>query len=325
MNGTSGQDVTSKAVAFTGMGGEDVVHVIERTVRGPAEGEVRIEVRAAAVNPADIILRRSGFRPGMSGPPYPIVPGLDAAGVVEAVGPGVTRLRVGDQVMACVGVVRPDGGAQARHVVVPAASVVAIPDGATLPEASTLPMNGLTALRAIELAALREGDVLAVSGGAGLVAHYAIAIAKRNGLTVVADANPEETALVRSYGADIVVERGPMFAEAVRREVRDGVDALLDTAVLDERSFGAICDGGVYIPFRFWTGQPERGIDARAVSVFAVFDRDDRTEMLGLLTDMVASGSITLRVAGEYAPEQAADAHRALEAGGIRGRPVITF
>lgn len=97
-----------------------------------------------------------------------MVPGLDAAGVVEAVGTGVSRLCVGQEVMAAVLARRPEGGAHAQHVVVPAASVVPIPRGATLAEASTLPMNGLTALLSLQTAGLREGQTLAVSGGAGV-------------------------------------------------------------------------------------------------------------------------------------------------------------
>ena len=323
---TSHQAIGGKAVAYKAKGGYEVIEVIERAVRPPAAGEVRIAVKAAAVNPSDILLRESGFRSGFGGQTYPIVPGLDAAGLIEAVGPGVSRLHVGQQVMACVGVTRPEGGAQAQHVVVPAASVVAIPDGASLAQACTLPMNGLTALRALELAELQDGQFLAVSGGAGLAAHYAIAIAKRKGLRVIADARLEEADLVRSYGADVVIGRGPDFADAVRREVPQGVDALLDTAVLGEKSFGAVRDGGTYVPFRFWQDQPsERGIAIKPVSVFAVFDRADRTEWLEFLCGMVAAAEITLRIAGEYEPERSADAHRALQAGGLRGRPVILF
>ncbi len=123
----------------------------------------------------------------------------------------------------------------ARHAVVPAVSVVPIPANATLAEASSLLMNGLTALLALERAALGEGQWLAVSGGAGLLAYYMIALAKRRGLKVVVDAKPAEVALVRSRGADEVFERSGDFAAAVRHMVPDGADALLDTAVLGRK------------------------------------------------------------------------------------------
>ncbi|KAB0265140.1 quinone oxidoreductase family protein [Microvirga brassicacearum] len=308
---------SGKAVTYKALGGYDVIEIVDRAVRPPEAGEVRIAVKAAAVNPADVALRD----PGYSDPP--MIPGMDAAGIVEALGPDVSRLRVGDEVMAVVEPVRPDGGAQAAHIVVPAASVVPIPQGVSLAEASTLPMNGLTALRALELAALAPGQTLAVSGGAGLLAHYAIAAAKHQGLRVVADAKREETELVRGYGADVVVERGDDFAGTVRREVPEGVDALLDTALLLEKAFPAIRDGGVYIPVRGWGDTPsERGIQIKPVWVAEALER---TDMLELLRDLAESGAIKLRVTGEYAPEQVADAQRVLTTGGLRGRPVIVF
>jgi NADPH2:quinone reductase len=311
--------LTGKAITYKAPGGYEVIEIAERTVPLPEAGEVRITVKAAAVNPTDIGLRERGI-PGQS---WTVVPGMDAAGIIESVGPGVSRLAIGQQVMAAVMPRRAEGGAQAQHIVVPAASVVPIPDGVSLAQASTLPMNGLTALRALELSGLGRGQCFGVSGGAGLLAHYAIAAAKRQGLRVIADAKPAEADLVRSYGADSVVERGPDFVAAIRRAVPAGVDALLDTALLAEACFGAIRDGGVYIPVRGWGERPsERGIQIKPVLVSEVMER---TAWLELLRDMVATAAIKLRVAGEYAPERLADAQRALQAGGLRGRAVIVF
>ena len=311
--------LTGKAITFKAPGGYEVIEISERTVRSPEAGEVRITVKAAAVNPTDIGLRERGI-PGQN---WVVVPGMDAAGIIESAGPGVARLQIGQKVMAAVMPRRPEGGAQAQHVVVPAASVVPIPDGVSLAQASTLPMNGLTALRALELSGLGKGQYFAVSGGAGLLAHYAIAAAKRQGLQVIADAKPAEVDLVRSYGADIVVERGAGFVDAIRGAVPAGVDALLDTALLAEGCFGAIRDGGVYIPVRGWGDRAsERGIQIKPVFVSEVMER---TEWLERLRDMVAAAAIKLRVAGEYPPERVADAQRALQAGGLRGRAVILF
>ena len=308
-----------KAVTYKSLGGYEVIEIVERTVRAPAAGEVRIEVKAAAVNPTDILLRDPGFGDQTS----LMVPGMDAAGIIESVGPGVSRLHAGEKVMAAVMPLRPEGGAQAQHIVVPAASVVPMPEGVSFAQASILPMTGLTALNALEIAALKKGQILAVSGGAGLLAQYAIAAAKRQGIKVIADAKPADAELVRGYGADIVVERGPGFAKAIRRELPNGVDALLDSASFGEESFGAIRDGGIYIPVRGWGDKPaERGIKIKPMMVSGVLER---TEWLELLRNMVAAGEIKLRVVEEYAPTKAADAQRALVAGSPRGRPVILF
>src|ERR1700730_8412396 len=311
--------LTSKAVTYKSLGGPEGIQFVERTVRAPAAGDVRIEVKAAAVNPIDILFRDPGW-PNMTSN---IVPGMDAAGVIESVGPGVSRLHRGPKVVSAVNPVRPEGGAQAQHIVVPAASVVPVPEGVSLAQASILLMTGLTALNALQIAALKKGQILAVSGGAGLLAQYAIAAAKRQGIKVIADAKPADAEMVRAYGADIVVERGQGFAEAIRRELPNGVDALLDTAALGQKSFGAIRDGGIYIPVRGWGDNPaERGSQIKPMTVSDVLER---TECLELLRDMVAAGEIKLRVVEEYAPTKAADAQRSLVAGSLRGRPVILF
>ena len=117
--------VVGKAVTYRSRGGYDVIAIADRSVRAPGASEVRIKVVAAAVNPTDILLRD----PGLGEVPLPMTPGMDAAGVIEAVGPGVDRLAVGDEVMAVVAPRRPEGGAQAAYIVVPAASTVYKPKG----------------------------------------------------------------------------------------------------------------------------------------------------------------------------------------------------
>ena len=248
---------------------------------------------------------------------------MDAAGTIESVGQGVERLAVGDQVMAALTPRRPEGGAQCELIVVPAASVVPIPEGATLQQAATLPMNGLTALLGLEQLGLSAGQTLAVSGGAGLLASYVIALAKQRGLRVIADAKPEDEQLVRGFGADEVVPRGERFIDAVRQLAPDGVDGLYDTALLNRAALPAIRDGGGLVVVRGWQdGEPERGIQVHPVMVFEVLER---TEWLEQLRAEASAGRLQLRVAGEFPPERAAEAHRLMEAGGLRGRAVIVF
>jgi NADPH:quinone reductase-like Zn-dependent oxidoreductase len=311
-------EVTSKAVSYKGSGGYDVIHFAERTVRAPGDGEVRIAVQASAISPVDVAMRMMGS----PDPSRPLTPGMDAAGVVEAVGPGVSRVKVGDAVMAGVMPIRAEGGGQAEHVVVPEASVIAVPEGLSIVEASTLPMNGLTALLALELAALKPGQNFAVSGGAGLLASYAIPAAKAQGLRVIADAKPADVDLVKSYGADVVVERGDGFNEAVRKATDGGADAILDTAVLGKGVFGALKDGGVYLSVRQVDDAPERGIQMRPVWVNVALQR---TDMLETIKGLVEAGKIKTRVTGEFTPDKVGEAHKILEAGGQRGRSVIVF
>jgi NADPH:quinone reductase len=309
----------TRAVAIVEPGGPDVLRVVERDVRDPGPGEVRLAVRAAAVNPTDIALRLYGD----DATPPPWVPGMDAAGTVESVGAGVERLAVGDEVMAAVTPRRPEGGAQAQLLVVPAASVVPVPAGATLEQAATLPMNGMTALRGLELLDLDAGATLGVTGGAGLLASYVIPIAKLRGLRVLADAAPADEELVRGFGADVVLPRGDELPEAMRAAATGGVDAVFDTAVLGRGIFPAVRAGGALAFVRGWDGDDvEDGIEIHRVLVREVLER---TDWLQELSDLAARGVLALRVAATYPPKQAPDAHRQMEAGGLRGRAVIVF
>jgi NADPH:quinone reductase len=308
-----------RAVTIRQAGGLEVLTVAERAVREAGPGEVRIQVAAAAVNPTDIVLRERG----VDGLAPPWTPGTDAAGTVESVGPGVPRLRPGERVMAVVNPRRPEGGAQAELIVLPAASVVLMPEGATPAQAATLPMNGLTARLGLEQLGLAPGGTLAVTGGAGLVASYAIPLARELGLRVIADAAPADQALVRSYGVDVVVPRGAGFNDAVRETAPEGVDGLLDTAVLGPAVLPAIRDGGAMAVVRGWDrGPAERGIRIESVLVRNVLER---TDWLEHLRELASLGRITLRVAAEYAPEQVAAAQRLTVAGGLRGRAIIVF
>jgi NADPH:quinone reductase len=310
--------VLARAVSITAPGDESVLRVLERDTREPGPGEVRIAVKAAAVNPTDIGLRESG----VDGQDPPWVPGMDAAGLVESVGAGVDGLAVGEAVMGAVMPRRPEGGAQAGLLVVPAAWVVRIPAGATFDEAATLPMNGLTALLGLDALALSAGESLAVSGGAGLLASYVIALAKVRGLRVVADASAEDEALVRGFGPDLVLPRGPEFPAAVRDFAAEGIDGLFDTALLGRAAFPAIRDGGGMVAVRGWDGNAERRIRVHPIRVSTVLER---TDWLELLRELASDGRIALRVAATFPPEEAAQAHRLMSAGGLRGRAVIVF
>ncbi len=200
---------------------------------------------------------------------------------------------------------------------------MAVPDGLSFAEAATLPMNGLTALRGLEMLGLSAGDTLGVAGGAGLLASYVIAFAKAQGLRVIADAGPADEELVRGFGADVVVPRGD-FGAAVRAVEPGGVDAVYDTALLYREALPAIRDGGDLLVVRGWfdTDPVPRDIAVHAVMVGQVLERTDWLEQI---REFASDGRIAARVARELAPEEAGEGHRLMEAGGLRGRCVIAF
>jgi len=307
-----------RAVVITRFGGPEVLAVAELPEPVPGRGEVRIRVAAATVNPTDLALREGRRRGGVE---PPCIPGMELGGVVDAVGPGVATCHAGDRVMAIVLPARRAGGAQAELVVVPQGSVAPAPDAATLAQAATLPMNGLTARRALDLLDLPAGAILGVTGAAGAVGGYAVQLGKVAGLRVVADAGPADEDLVRRLGADLVVPRGA-GAAAYRGAVPGGVDGMVDAAVLNDGILGAVRDGGGLATLRGFTGPTERGI---AIHPVLVSDYAENREALLELGRLAQAGALTLRVARTYPPERAAEAHAALAAGGVRGRLVIAF
>ena len=310
-----------RAVGVWRFGGPEVLEVVELDEPAPGAGEVRVRVAAATVNPTDVGLRIGLWERELADRPPPWVPGMELAGTIDAVGPGADW-SVGERVMAIVLPTGRHGGAQAEQVVMPAASVARSPAGASDAQAATLPMNGLTVRCALDTLGLEPGQTLAVTGAAGAVGGYAIELGKVDGVTVIADAAPGDEALVRELGADFVVPRGEGCVDAIRAVVADGVDAVIDAALLNAAILPAVRDGGALAAVRAFAGETERGI---AIHPIRVSEYATRQAALAALGELVEAGRLTLRVAQTFPPERAAGAHRMLEAGGVRGRLLIAF
>ncbi len=309
------------AIGVNEYGGPDALEVVDLPEPVPGQGELLVRVHAAAVNPTDTFVRngdRAKAQAKQSPPPY--VPGMDVAGVLEAIGPETeTDLQVGDRVMA---VVVPHGhhGGYSSMLALPVGSVAAAPAGTSHAEAATLPMNGLTARLALDLLGLEAGQVLAVTGAAGALGGYLIQLARADGLTVVADASEADEELVRSLGAHLVVRRGDEVANRILEAVPGGVDALVDGSVQEEALFPAIRDGGGFATVRGSRAEPPRGITNHQVWIVQYAEERAKLERL---REQVESGLLTLRVARTMPAADAAQAHRMLEAGGVRGRLIL--
>lgn len=311
-----------KAVGLMVHGGPEVLEVVdvEEVTAGP--GQIRIRNYAAAVNPTDIVARDGTRAKLQSQFPPPYVPGMDAAGIVDQVGEGVTTgIEVGDRVMAMV-VPKAQHGAYREQLVLNQHAVVPAPANTTHLQASTLPMNALTARLSLDLLELSPGQVLAVTGGPGAYGGYVIELAKTAGLIVIADAAESDRALLETLGADVVIARGDGFAERIREQFPAGVDGLADGALLNEKAIPAVRDGGAFTAIRGFRGEPQREI--RFTETW-VTQYNERYDLLDRLRQQVEQGALTLRVADTVPPERASDAHRRLAAGGTRGRMVIDF
>ena len=311
-----------RAVGVFVHGGPEALEVVNLPEVHAGPGQVRLRVHAAAVNPTDTMARNGSRAEQQKADPSPYVPGMDAAGIVDEVGAGVTTgIQIGDAVMAMV-VPQASHGVYREQIVLEARAVVPAPAGTTHVQACTLPMNGLTARLSLDLLGLSSGQSLAVTGAAGAYGGYVIQLAKAEGLTVIADASEADHELVAALGADIVVRRGDDVAARIREHFPDGVDGLADGAVQNERVIAAVRDGGAFTAVRGYAGEPQRGINFTATWVRTY---DGEFEKLDRLRQLVEAGTVTLRVAETYPPERAGEAHRRLEAGGTRGRLVITF
>lgn len=312
-----------RAIGVMTYGGPKQLELLEVNEPAPGYAEVRVRVHAAAVSPTDVMLRNGQHAAAIDAqglrPPY--IPGMDLAGVVDALGPGNDgRLKVGDPV---VGLVLPfPAGAYADKIVLPSDSVVSAPRGFDFVSASTLLMNAATARIALNEMKLSPGQKLAVTGASGALGGYAIQLAKAEGLTVIADASPDDEVSLQSLGADHLVRRRGDFVREVRSIVPEGVDGVIDAAVLNGGALGAIGDHGHLSVFRAWDGAGERGISVHKINVGSVLRE---TPILKELVRQAEEGVLTLRVADVFAPQDAWAAHEQLEAGQVRGRLVLDF
>ncbi|WP_326562724.1 NADP-dependent oxidoreductase [Micromonospora sp. NBC_01796] len=311
-----------RAVGLDEFGGPEVLRVVElpRPEAGP--GQIGIRVHAAGVTPGDVLLRSGRIAALMRGVRQPYLPGQEVAGVVDQIGADTaTDLRIGDRVMAMVVPIRPDGGGYAEHVVLDANWVGRAPAGTSHAEAATVPMNGLTARMALDQLDLQPGATLAVTGAAGAVGGFVVQLAKHAGLTVYADAKASDVPRVSALGADQVVERGPGVADRFRELAPGGVDGAVDTVGTADL-FDAIRDGGGLAWVSGGSTEAPRGIRTGYVYMPDYGGRPDELDDLRRLAE---TGVLTLRVADTFPPEQAGQAHRLVEAGGVRGRLVIAF
>ena len=311
-----------KTIGFKEFGDPEVLEIMEFPDNIIGSEEIKIHNYASAVNPTDIVSRSGLIKHFIKDFSLPCVPGMDFAGKVEQVGEGVkTGIKVGDSVM---GMVMPNGiyGAYSDHLILDQFAVVRMPKNTSYIEASTLPMNGLTARLSLDLLNLNKGQTIAVTGGPGAYGGYVIQLAKADGLIVVADSYESDIKLLKDLGVDHIIPRGKNFVEEIKKKFPEGVDGIADGALLNENAIGAVKDNGSFTSVRNFIGEPQRNINFTATWV-SEYNCD--FEKLDKLRQQVEDGLITLRVADTVKPENAAEAHRRLDAGGTRGRMVINW
>ena len=308
-----------KAVRFHEVGGPEVLRYEDVDLPTPGAGEVRVRVAASAFNAADAGMR-GGFLPIPVVLPH--VPGYDVSGTVDALGEGTdgSGLQVGDAVIGFLPMER-DGGA-AEYVIAPAEALVPAPTTIPLPDAAGLPSVALTAWQALfDDGQLTAGQRVLVNGAGGVVGKYAIALAKRAGVHVVATASPRSRAAVEAAGADEVIDH---TATDVLGAVQEQVDVLINLAPIDPDQFAALVavvrDGGKVVSTTAFMATP--GDDARGVKAATVFVLPDR-DRLSQLVSLVDSGDLQVEVTRRIPLAELPALHAEAAAGRIAGKVVV--
>ena len=284
-----------RAVSLAAADGIDSITVIDEPSPEPGVDEVVVAVAAATINPVDLIVVTGRAADRMPGNP-PWTPGWDLAGTVTAVGPNVAASWLGRTVLGFSPWFQAGNGTQAAEVALPLERVAIASDALAAVELTTFGLNGLTALQALEAAAVPAGGTVLVVGSDGAVGGLVVELARHRGLNVVPVTRLTDRATLASVNADAVVTCAPPDAS-----VLDGVRAG-GTAISVTRPFTSV-----------------RGIASSRVGV-----RPDRAG-LETIVGLAQSGVLHARVGRTYPVEQAREAYRTFAIDASRDRVVITF
>jgi len=327
-----------RAVVVQEFGGPERLTVEERPDPAPGPGQVLVEVAAAGVNRVDVLVRSGAYH--RAGAP-PLVPGLEGAGRVAALGQGVDGLAVGDAVLALGATNAP--GFYAELAAVPQERVLAVPRGVDAASAAALPVAWLSAWYSLRrLAEVRPGETVVVHAAASGVGSAAVQVARDAGARVVATAgSAEKLAWARELGAHETVGYRGLDRDGLVEEVRraaggDGVDVVLDTVggEIFAASLRMVGHAGRVVAMANVALAPST-VDTRdfypknaRILGFQVTDLmdhgyDPRPDLRELL-DAVAAGRFTVPVDATFDLDRAAEAHRRLEERSVRGKVLLT-
>jgi NADPH:quinone reductase-like Zn-dependent oxidoreductase len=300
-----------QAVVLNRFGGPEELRLAEVDRPDPGPGQVRLRVRAVGVNPFDAKVR-SGDMEAVFTTPLPTILGLEVAGVVDALGRGVTGLSVGDEVLGWS-----DTGAYAEYAL--ATTVARKPAGLSWERAVTLPVAVETTDRVFRLLNLKPGETLLVHGAAGGVGTVAVQLGVLAGLRVIGTAGPANQEHVAALGATPTTY-GEGLVDRVRALAPDGVDAVFDVA-----GKGAL---PASVELRGGTDRIVTIADAPAAArlgvVFTGGPQERSAARLAELADLAATGRLVTSVGATFPLADAAEAHRAASRGHGRGKIVLT-
>lgn len=300
-----------RVIRVDAVGGPDALVPAEADIPVPRRGEIRVRVTAAGVNPVDAEVR-AGVWPILGQPPF--VVGWDVAGTVDALGPGVVGLAIGDRVFGMPHFPA-EAAAYGEYVTAPAGQFAPTPDDLDDVHAAAIPLAGLTAWQAlVTVADVGPGQRVLIHGAGGGVGHLAIQIAKARGAHVITTASPAKAEFARSLGADEVID----YTSENFETVIEPVDVALDSLGGDvtARTISIVRTGGVLLSLTEVADGSEDAARAKGIRFEGIDVVPDRDALLAL-AGLAASGDLVPHVGAQYALEDAAEAHRRLAEGVI--------
>ncbi|MCW9042415.1 MAG: NADPH:quinone reductase [Pseudopelagicola sp.] len=327
-----------KAVIYRAFGAaRDVLALDEIATPEPGPGEVLVRVAFSGVNPSDV-KARAGTRPGVTKPPFPmIVPHSDGAGVIEAVGAGVNPARVGARVWIWNGQWQRGFGTCAEYIALPQGQAVDLPQGVSLEVGAVLGIPGLTAAHCVFGGGDVTGKTVLISGGAGTVGLLAVQLAKWGGAKVVATGSAKNFEKMRNAGADHVVDcrsdtlaadvlavtGGGLVDMAIEVEFGQNIAMLAEVMAPNGRVaiYGSAKDMVPTIPF----GPILFKALTLDVVLIYILPEAERDEAIARLHAALADGALHVPVAKVFAPQDAAQAHEAVEIGHRDGAVLVGF
>jgi NADPH2:quinone reductase len=313
---------------------EDVLLLGEMPDPSPGPGEVRVKVMWSGVNPSDV-KSRVGLRSNQL--PFPrIVPHSDGMGVIDAVGDGVDRSRIGERVWLWNAAWGRAFGSAAQYVSLPAAQAVPLPEGAPDEAGACFGIPALTAMQAVIMAGGVQGKSVLVQGGAGAVGHYAVQFAKLLGAsTVIATVGNERNAqLAREAGAQHVIDykREDVAAAAMKATDGKGVDRIVEVDIAANAAIDVAClraggevvvygSGAVKFELEFFP-LIAKNVELRFFIVYNL-DLEQRARAINSLRKLLEKGAVRHNIAHRLPLEDIAKAHRLVGEGTAGGNVVL--
>jgi len=312
-----------KAFALDEFGQPGTVH--DLPIPEPGEGEVRVRVVAAAVNPFDAFVLK-GYMKDRLEHHFPLVPCGDLAGTIDAVGPGVEHFAQGDRVFGTTGRMVMGAGTLAEYAIATAGTLARTPASLSDTDAAASPLAGVSGLMCVDAVDPSPGDSVLVIGAGGGVGSFAVPIAAARGAQVVAVTSTGKAEYVRGLGAAEIVDRTAGDVVASARALRPGgyagiIDSASDAAGLAELAV-LVRDGGHVVSMKGAANQDDlagRGVTATNIQTMA---NTDRLSALGELYD---SGKLKPPAVRTFRLDDAGDAFDEIEAGHSRGKLVVTI